>query len=249
MSRATSKTKRQPSVRYQPTGKSTRDRLLRAKQRDEKRQAAGKPSNYYPKLRPVARIATSGGGIQEHIETGFGPVNFSKFQYSDPGAKVTTLKENFGNQSVGHKYSEIQEALFKNQDDSKVAGELLETIEENKTTKKQKTSHTPSTAISSGQQKNAAAKFVAITHSSEPARVGGQDKAARGVLRMIKDGKITSKDALSGERPLYTMAKNPKYTRRILNEEQKKFRKPPSEPENFSELGAYMSDSSDEESS
>jgi hypothetical protein len=170
------------------------------------------------------------------MSTPFGPVNLSNFGTNDPGAKITTVAKDYGKKSVGHKYSDLVDALGPN--GPKVASELLTGISSNKGS---------STAITSDLQKNAAAKMLSISHISEERRFGGSGKMFRAVLRMVKDKKVTMKDAFTGPNPLFPMAKSPKQMRRLINVEKAKQRKPPPKPARFDEVGGNMSDSSDDE--
>ncbi len=64
---------------------------------------------------------------------------------------------------------------------------------------------------------------------------------------MVKAKKATLPELLTGETPLFPMAKTPTYYRRVVNPEGKKFRKKVEAPPKFAQLAGYMSESSDEE--
>lgn len=229
------------NVSPQSKDMSTIARLRRAKERQERRAQKNKPERYLPDLVTAARSAVNGTSVTG-VETGFGPVNFSKFPTRDPGAKVTTVATNYGKQSVGHKYTEMQDALVPNgTDETEVAAELLAAIRGNQTGQRK--------AIVSDRQRNAAAKLTAISQSSEGQRVGGTPKEMRGALEMVRQGELTLADLTTGDDPGFAMAKTPNLQRRRVNYAGKKLRKPPAIPPHYDKLADYMSDSSADERS
>ena len=183
------------------------------------------------------------------ISTPYGPVNLSKFPTSDPAPKITTVKSNFNNSTLGHKYTELTPSLFppvgkggnQSQQDAGVARELLEAIETDKRPVKRQRH------IEDGVQSNAAAKLMTIATLSEPERVSGSSKYFRGALRGIEQQTLTPHDAFASDNPLFSMGVTPTLQRRQLNREHKKFTKPPSRPTGFTSFGGNMSDSSDDE--
>lgn len=172
------------------------------------------------------------------LDTPFGPVNASKFPTSDPGFKISSEAKNYGKKSsVGHKYSDLVDGMRKSgATDKEIAADLLNALDGKDPQK-----------LTGGQAKNAAAKLTAITHVSEPQRVAGSDKAARGVLRMVQAGEISLDDAFKGDKPTFPMAKNPDYMRRTVNYKDQNFKKETPKPTQFDKLGGYMSDSSGDE--
>ena len=228
-----------PPVIQRVKDNSTVERMRRANARSVQRISGGikKPKHKFATRAWERLRGFETDKSKTSMSTPYGPVNLSKFPTKDPGAKITTVAKDYGKQSVGHKYSELVDALGSKE--SEVASDLLTGI----------SSETPGgTGITSDLQKNAAAKMLAISHVSEERRFGGSGKMHRAVLRMIKDKKVTMKDAFTGSNPLFPMAKNPNQMRRLINIEKKKLRKPPPKPARFDDVGAYMSDSSDDES-
>jgi hypothetical protein len=219
---------------------STKERIRRANERSRKRLSGGiKFKKELPAFRHRAwqsLMKFEENKAKSPMVTSFGPVNLSKFPTKDPGAKISTVAKDYGKQSVGHRYSHLVDAL--GGQESQIASELLTGISSDTA---------PSTAITSGGQKNAAAKMLAIAHVSEERRFGGSSKMFRAVLRMVRDGKVSMKAAFTGDSPLFPMAKNPTWMRRLLNLEGKKQRKPPPKPPKFDAVGGHMSDSSDDE--
>jgi hypothetical protein len=218
---------------------STVERMRRANARAVMRLSSGgiMKAKHKFALRSAEKLADfEKNKATSSMTTPFGSVNLSKFPTKDPGAKITTVAKNYGKQKVGHKYSDLVDAL--GDKDSEVASSLLKSISSDKA---------PSTAVTSDLQKNAAAKMLAISHVSEERRVGGSSKAFRANLRMVKAGKVSMRAVFTGAKPLFPMAKNPKFMRKLLNLENKKQRKPPEKPDKFDDVAAYMSDSSDDE--
>ena len=183
------------------------------------------------------------------ISTPYGPVNLSKFPTSDPAPKITTVKANYKNSSVGHKYTELTESLFppvnkggnQPQQDAGVARELLEVIRTDERPEKRRR------LIQDGEQSNAAAKLMTIATLSEPERVYGSGKYFRAALKGIEQQTLTPHNAFASENPVFSMAVNPNLQRRQLNREHRKLLKPPSRPKGFTSFGGDMSDSSDDE--
>lgn len=221
--------------------KTTLERMRRANQRATKRFAAREIKKPTYKHKFARRASSSLQNFETNksktaLSTPFGPVNLSKFNTKDPGAKITTVAKDYGKKSVGHKYDHLVEAF--GDKDSEVASDLLTGI----------SSDSPGgTGITTDLQKNAAAKMLSISHISEERRFGGSAKMHRAILRMVKDKKVKMKDAFTGSNPLFPMAKNPNQMRRLINVEKKKLRKPPPKPSHFDEVGGYMSESSDDE--
>ncbi|QSQ26319.1 hypothetical protein JY651_15885 [Pyxidicoccus parkwayensis] len=224
---------------------STEARLKRKHQRDLDRMSS---SSAVASHSGTSGFRADAGGLAKKtpknepktkLDTPFGPVNASKFPTSDPGFKITTEAKNYGKKSsVGHKYSDLVDGMRKSgATDKEIATDLLKALEGKDPEK-----------LTSGQAKNAAAKLSAITHVSEPQRVLGSDKAARGVLRMVQSGEISLDQAFKGETPTYPMAKNPDYMRRTVNYKDQNFKKETPKPTEFDKLGGYMSDSSGDES-
>lgn len=176
---------------------------------------------------------------KRRVETPFGPVNASKFPTSDPAFKITTqAKKDYGNKAVGQKYSDLVGALKAGgKSDKDIATDLLDSLD----------GKAPQ-HLTDDKSKNAAAKLLAIMNVSEPMRVGGSGKAGRATLRMVQAGEISLEQAFTGKTPTFPMADKPDYMRRAVNYDDKKMRKPPETPTEFSKVGGYMSDSSDDES-
>ncbi|MFB1484146.1 hypothetical protein [Corallococcus sp. RDP092CA] len=176
---------------------------------------------------------------KQRVETPFGPVNASKFPTSDPAFKITTqAKKDYGNKAVGQKYSDLVGALKAGgKSDKDIATDLLDSLD----------GKAPQ-HLTDDKSKNAAAKLLAIMNVSEPMRVGGSGKAGRATLRMVQAGEISLEQAFTGKTPTFPMADKPDYMRRAVNYDDKKMRKPPEPPTEFSKVGGYMSDSSDDES-
>jgi hypothetical protein len=226
-----------------PKDNTTEARLKRKFVRDQRRQES---SSAVSSQGGTSSFRTDAGNLMKknpkneaktQLDTPFGPVNASKFPTSDPAFKITSEKKHYGKQAVGHKYSDLVSGLQKSgASDKEIATDLLNALEGKKPQK-----------LTSGEAKNAAAKLSAITHVSEPQRVLGSDKAARGVLRMVQSGEISLDDAFKGNTPTFPMAKNPDYMRRTVNYEDKNYRKETPKPTQFDKLGGYMSDSSDDE--
>jgi len=235
---------------YKKKKTSTRDRVFRAHTRSIRRwkgklglqnRRFANRSYRYAKRFDRRRRKKKKGVIT--MKTPLGLVNLSKFPTLDLGAKITTVKSNYGNQTVGHKYDDLIEGLVpKSVDEKDVARDLL------RSTRKRKRKPKKLKGIKEDRQFNAGAKLLSISHVSEERRFGGSGKVARGVLRMVKEGKIGMKEGFTGDSPLFPMAKNPDYMRRLINPENKKYRKKIEIPEYFDELKDYMSESSDEES-
>ncbi|MCY1023068.1 hypothetical protein [Pyxidicoccus sp. MSG2] len=234
---------KKPKTDEVPKDNTTEARLKRKFVRDQRRQESG---SAVASQSGTSSFRTDAGSLMKknpkneaktQLDTPFGPVNASKFPTSDPAFKITSEKKHYGKQAVGHKYSDLVSGLQKSgASDKEIATDLLNALEGKKPQK-----------LTSGEAKNAAAKLSAITHVSEPQRVLGSDKAARGVLRMVQDGKISLDDAFKGDTPTFPMAKNPDYMRRTVNYEDKNYRKETPKPTQFDKLGGYMSDSSDDE--
>ena len=226
-----------PAVIQRVKSKDVLERMRRANERANKRLKLTGITKAKHKFASVSSQSLKNFETNKattSMATPFGSVNLSKFPTKDPGAKITTVAKDYGKQSVGHKYSDLVDAFGGK--DTQVASDLLTGIS---------SGAGPSTAITSDLQKNAAAKMVAISHVSEERRVGGSSKMFRGILKMVKAGKVSMKDAFTGPNPLFPMAKNPNQMRRLLNLENKKLRKPPEKPDKFDEVADYMSDSSD----
>jgi hypothetical protein len=230
----------EPAVIQRTKDNSTLERIRRANKRAIARldsKKIRKSKHRFASTATNALFAFEKDKKKTSLTTPFGPVNLSKFPTKDPGPKITTVAKSYDNQSVGHKYSELAEEL--GDKEPQVASDLLGGISSD-TAKL--------TAVTSGSQKNAAAKMLAISHISEERRFGGSAKMFRAILRMVKAGKISMKDAFTGTNPSFPMAKNPALMRRLINLEKKKLRKPPPKPKGFDDVASYMSDSSDEES-
>lgn len=208
-----------------PADPSTRGRYLAARERDDSRVSSGTVGasvhGFEIHSRQVRQQWRNSSKAVTAVPTPFGQTNLSKFPTSDPAPKVTTVKKHYQNESVGHKYSELTEALVppslpasrKRPREQEVAGALLEAIKTNKAPAGMQA------VIRAGKQSNAAAKLLAISHISEPERVGGSSKDFRRTLTRVKKGKASFDDAFVGttsEPPLFGMARNPKTTRRAL---------------------------------
>jgi Pretoxin HINT domain len=176
---------------------SARERLQRAY--DRERTPRG--DSFLTRSQDVAEEGNSTS--KTNFETPFGLVNLNKpFFKGDKGFMVTTKKEAYGGQSVGHKYNQLIDALLKDHsgNEAEVASDLLAAIETPTADLK------PFSAINTQLEKNAAAKFIAITQISEEQRFGGSAKWARAALRTIAAGKATFNDLFVGARPTFLMA-------------------------------------------
>jgi hypothetical protein len=234
--------------------KSTGAHFLRAARRDALRVSSGKigkPRNQFEKTARQARKDWREGTKQlQPVQTPYGSANLSKFPTGDPGPKVTTVKKNYKNSSVGHKYTELRDALIdpklkgpgRKAREKEVAGELLEAIKTGAPPPNKKRK------ITDGEQSNAAAKFIAISHISEPERVHGSSKDVRASLRSVQKGKRSFSDAFSEDNgvPRFPLSKNPNAARRALG--IGKFKKP-HPPASFVADDSDYSDSSDDEAS
>lgn len=231
--------------------RSTGGRYKSAFARDEKRAnsgAVGKSSHKFELEARKARQSWRGGSTGLSLTTPFGPVNLSKFPTSDPAPKITTVKKDYANASVGHKYAEITDALVspkltgtkRKEREQAVASELLSAIESGERPKKNR-------KIADGEESNAAAKLLAISHVSEPERVRGSSKDMRAKLRGVKKGRISIKDAFVGgdkdNPPHFLLARNPNTGRRALGEGRYKKAHPPT---SFRDNNSDYSDSSDD---
>ena len=234
---------KKPKTDEAPKDNTTEARLKRKYVRDQRRQEStsavasqGGTSSFRDDAKNLVKKNPK-NEPKTQLDTPFGPVNASKFPTSDPAFKITSLAKNYDKKSVGHKYSDLVDGLrASGASDKDIAKDLLQALDKKEPQK-----------LTSGQAKNAAAKLTGITHVSEPQRVLGSDKAARGVLRMVQAGEITLDDAFKGETPTFPMAKNPDYMRRAVNYEDKNYRKETAKPTQFDKLGGYMSDSSGDE--
>jgi len=216
---------------------STGDRYTKAGERDDLRMSTGSTGGSKHQFEHKARQARidwrAGTKTLTSLDTPYGKINLSKFPTKDPGPKITTLKADYNNTSVGHKYTELAAVLIdstlggiaKATREKEVAEELLKSIE---------TGTRPAPAdrkIADGQEANAAAKLLAISHISEPERVGGSSKDFRRVLTQIRKGKRTFEEAFGGngtDPPTYLMAKSPTAARRALGQKKYKKAHPPS---------------------
>lgn len=231
--------------------RSTGGRYKSAFARDEKRASAGVIGNSRHKFELEARKARKSwraGSTSVSLTTPFGRVGLSKFPTKDPAPRITTVKTDYANASVGHKYTEITDALIspkltgrkRKEREQSVAGELLSAIESGEAPRKNR-------KIAEGEESNAAAKLLAISHVSEPERVRGSSKDVRAKLRGIKKGRISFKDAFVGggkdDPPHFLLARNPNAGRRALGKGRyKKPHPPPSFRGNDSD---YSDDSDD----
>ena len=229
---------------------TTRGRLQRAHKRAIRREEKSKsPKLRFPKhaseySREFSLSREKKEKCLREMKTPFGPVNLSPFPLSDPGAKITTVKSEYGGTSVGHRYNELIKALeIQGVNDPDIARELLQSIKRKR--------HPPKDlkAITEDRQRNAAAKLLTIPHVSEELRFKGSSKSFRAVLRMVEKGMVSLEDAFTGDTPLFPMAKNPNYMRRLVNPKKKKLRKKTQEPKLWKKVGANMSASSEDESS
>lgn len=232
---------------------STGGRYRSAFARDDKRASSGKLGKSTHKFENTAREARKqwrgGATTGVSVTTPFGPVNLSKFPTKDPAPKITTVKKDYSNASVGHKYSEITDALIsprltgskRKEREQEVATELLSSIETGQRPKK-------NPRIASGEESNAAAKLLAISHVSEPERVRGSSKDMRAKLRGIKKGTTSFNDAFVGgdkdTPPEFLMARNPATARRALGKGSYKNAFPPN---SFRKKDPDYSDSSDDD--
>lgn len=231
---------------------STAGRYRAALARDEKRAKSGKVGKSTHQFENTARQARKqwrGGTTSLSVTTPFGSVNLSKFPTKDPAPKISTVKKDYQNASVGHKYSEIADALVKpsltgtkrKAREMEVASELLSAIETGAQPKK-------NPRIAAGEESNAAAKLLAISHVSEPERVRGSSKDMRAKLRGIKKGSATFREVFVGgdkdNPPQFLMARNPNTTRRALG--AGKFKKA-YQPKSFQVKDPNYSDSSDDD--
>ncbi len=220
--------------------KTTEERLTAAHLRAEARakNKIKKPRHAFEERARNATLDFDASKTKTAFGTAFGSTNLSSFPTKDPGAKVTTVAKDYGKATVGHKYTELSEALTEGgAKEADVADDLLEGSTTGTVPKVR--------AVSSFRKKNAAAKMLAIANVSEQKRFGGSAKAFRAVLRMVKAGKVTFKEAFTGDAPLFPMAKNPTYMRRLVNVDKKRLRKPPPKPKKWDELAEHMSDDSD----
>lgn len=232
---------KRPKTEPEPKDNTTEARLKRAKIRDERRRASadavsasGGRDGFMSQAQDMRKSDPKTAGKQR-LETNFGPVTASPFPTKDPGYKITTQAKDYDKKSVGHRYGDLVKGLRSSgATDAQIATALLEP---------DKAAH-----LNNPEAKNAAAKLSAIMGISEPQRVPGSDKAGRGALRMVADGKMSLDEALTGDTPGFPMAKNPNYMRRVVNYTDTKQTKPPERPAQFDQLAGYMSDSSDEES-
>ncbi|MGE6761030.1 hypothetical protein ACQKGO_23630 [Corallococcus interemptor] len=224
---------------------TTEARLKRAKLREERRQSSADAvgssdgrSGFVGSAQGFQKMNPKTDGKQR-VDTPFGPVNASKFPTQDPAFKITTqAKKDYGNQPVGHKYSDLVTALKAGgKSDKEIATDLLNGLEG------KDPQH-----LTDNKSKNAAAKLLAIMNVSEPMRVGGSGKAGRATLRMVQSGEISLEQAFTGKTPTFPMADNPTYMRRTVNYDGTKQTKPPEKPTQFDKVGGYMSDSSGDES-
>lgn len=227
---------------------STLSRMQRSYDRDESRMGSGKTASRH-KFVEIARQARSqwrsSSQSSATVETGYGPVNLSKFPTRDRAPKVTTVKGNYQNSSVGHKYSDLTGVLVpptltgkkRTMREREVANELLHTIEHGEPPKKKR-------HIEEGEQSNAAAKLLAISHISEPERVSGVDKKFRGDLRRVSKGLTTFDDVFGGNDPEFGMAKTPNITRKRMGKGRYKKAHGHS---SYQDHDGNISDSSDEE--
>ncbi len=231
--------------------KSTGGRYKSAFDRDEKRASSGTVGKSKHKFELEARKARQswrGGSTSLSLTTPFGSVNLSKFPTKDPAPKITTVKKDYANASVGHKYAEIADALVspklngtkRKEREQAVASELLSAIESGERPKKNR-------KIADGEESNAAAKLLAISHVSEPERVRGSSKDVRAKLRGVKKGRISIKDAFVGgdkdNPPHFLLARNPNTGRRALGKGRYKKAHPPT---SFRDNDSDYSDSSDD---
>ena len=234
-----------------PSDPSTRGRYLGALSRDTTRTQKGTIGNSANAFEVHARQARKNWRASAKtltpMKTPYGQVNLSKFPTSDPAPKITTVKKNYKGASIGHKYTELTDALVsptlpasrKRAREQEVAGELLESIKDNKPPPAKRSK------IAEGAEANAAAKLLTISHVSEPERVGGSSKDFRRVLRKVKKGNASFQQAFVGDAttpPLFGMAKDPTTTRRALG--IGKF-KNPHPPASFVALDSDYSDDSD----
>lgn len=230
--------------------RSTRGRYLQAGARDDARRQGGHVGASAQKFELEARKVRLKRATQpsQSMQTPYGPVNISKFHTKDPGARITTRQQDYQGHSVGHKYSEMVDALVptaltgtkRRAREQEVAGEMLESIRDNQAPplKKRK--------IEEGAQANAAAKMLAISHVSEPDRVGGSSKDFRRTLRKVQRGGASFKEAFTGTKqspPQFNMALTPNTARRSLGTGSYKKPHPPS---SFVDNDPDYSDSSDD---
>ena len=179
------------------------------------------------------------------VDTPYGPVNLSRGRFGDPAPKITTQKSKYGDKSVGDTYKAIVTSLVapdkypdgaRSIREREVAKELLGAIEHDRLP-------TSDRVIAGGEQFNAAAKLLAITHIAEPERVGGSSKHARAVLREIAAGQLSFMNAFVGggkNFPDFVIAKNPTAARQSLDSSQNK-------NEKFRDRTDFFSDSSDKD--
>ena len=203
--------------------RSTGGRYRNAAERDEARAGAGTIGKSVHAFERQARNMRRAWRNSENkasvsVDTPYGPVTLSKFPTRDRGPKISTTKEDYGNASVGHKYSELVDAFVgdtaaggRKAREQAVARELLGAI---------KTGKRPADgAIADGRQSNAAAKFMAIMTISEPERVGGSSKHGRSVLRAVEAGDLSFHEGFVGDErqpPRFLMAETPNTARRAL---------------------------------
>jgi hypothetical protein len=240
------------------TGNGTQARMQRAQDRFDDRQNRNiqvpRKQKFFARAEALAKtfrdeVDATGKFASQTMHTPLGPVQLSKFPLADPGPKITSRKGDFANASVGHTYPQMSKALFppqtsakrKRESDAAIADELLHIGEHDaRPSKKQQ-------VIGDGEQRNAAAKMLAVAALSEPLRVGGSSKTFRGVLRGIRDHQWKPEDVFESGNPTFSMADTPDTQRRLSNRQQKKLRNEPVKPKHFRELGGNMSDSSDDE--
>ena len=227
----------------------TVSRMQRAYTRDEQRMG-GSVSSSRHKLVEKARETRiewrKGDKSKTTVDFGYGPVNLSKFPTRDRAPKVTTLKGDYSQSSVGHKYSDLTSSLVsekltgkkRSRREKDVADELLYTIEMGAPPQKKRR------VISEGEEANAATKMLAISHISEPERVSGVDKKFRSDLRRISKGIASFEDVFGGSDPQFGMAKTPNLTRKRIG--KGRYKKSHSHSSYLSK-DEYFSDSSDED--
>lgn len=173
----------------------------------------------------LKRMHEEGQTKEGDFQTPLGPVTLSNmaFEYIGPktgrsgvyekiakATSISTTKENYGNHTVGHKYTDFVEGLeratrkkTKKEDEKAIGADLLfASVDKNPTFSKLK-----SGAKERGEAENAGAKILAASHISEQERWLGSLKWFRAVLRAIKAGDLTLEEAFASDTPWYPMAR------------------------------------------